>query len=264
MLDHPALSHDATEAIIRLLKEAIQLDPNDHNKYYLLGKTYFENNQFDQAQMAFQEADKLEPNQDYVLDKWAKALSELNRFEEALELYQRIPFRQRKGYILRDQGYLYYRTNDHEQAERILQQAILKDSRNHYGHFYLGLCYIATGKLSLAFRELREATRLKQRLYAKPFPEAQKALDDLLAKHPRIVDEPLKNGRQRGTVIRYVEDRGFGFIEADSNTQIFFHIKDCLGPNHIEKGIRVEFEEAMSEKGPKATRVMCIDSIKNG
>lgn len=47
LLDHPALSHDATEAIIRLLKEAIQLDPNDHNKYYLLGKTYFENNQFD-------------------------------------------------------------------------------------------------------------------------------------------------------------------------------------------------------------------------
>ena len=264
LIENPAkLSAGAIEAAVPLLKEAIQLDPDDHNKHYLLGKAYLEIGQPERSLSAFQEANRLKSNQDYILARWAMALDRLGRLEDAEKLYQCIPPRQRKGYILRNLGILYYRMNNYEQAIATLRQAVRKDARNHNGHYYLGLCYSATEKWGLAAKELREAIRLRQKHYGRPFPDAQGSLDELLAQHPEATTDSLKSGRQRGTVIKYFDDRGYGFIESDTGGETFFHIKDCQSGESMERGARVEFEAKMSDKGLRAIRVTRISTSKN-
>ncbi len=256
LIDYPTkLYSGAIEAAIILLKEATQLDPDDHNKHYLLGKAYLVDGQYEQALAAFQEADRLEPNQDCVLDKWAEALLQLDRLEDALKIYLRIPIRQRKDYILRNLGCLYHRLNRYDEAVETLQLAVRKNAQNHNGHYYLGLCYHDMGKLSQAAKELLEAIQLKRRFYKNSFPEAQKAIDELLAHHPELA--------KHGTISEYRDDRGFGFIESDAGKRIFFHIKDCRGNERIGKGFHVEFEEVASDKGPRAILITCIGNDKN-
>ena len=107
--EHRALRGSyAIDAAVTLLHEATCLDPGDHNKYYLLGKAYLAQGEFEKAQQALQEADRLDPNKDYVLDKLAEALLRLNRLQESLDVYLRIPTRLRKDYILRNMGRLYH------------------------------------------------------------------------------------------------------------------------------------------------------------
>ncbi|MDW8327162.1 MAG: tetratricopeptide repeat protein [Anaerolineales bacterium] len=260
-IENPRKIEGALEGAIRLLGEAISLDPQNHNAHYLLGKALLENGQAEQAIAAFQESDRLQPNQDYVLDRWGQALAQLKQFEEAEKIYQRIPPGQRKGYVLRNLGELQLKKGDYQRAITTLKQALQKDSRSHYGHYYLGLCYQKTSEWGLAVRELREAVRLRKKNHNVPFPEAQKAIDAILSEHPEAATVPQPtNTRQSGKVVKYLEDRGFGFIQGDNGEQIFFHFRDFRRDEKIEVGIRVEYEEAVGDKGPKAIKIKRIDS----
>ncbi len=62
---------------------------------------------------------------------------------------------------------------------------------------------------------------------------------------------------KKGTIERLVRDRGFGFIRGERGESIFFH-RSALPTgefDRLEQGDRVEFEDTMGDKGPKATRV---------
>jgi tetratricopeptide (TPR) repeat protein len=262
LIENPRKVDGAFEGAIRLLGEATKLDPQNHNAHYLLGKALLENRQAEKAIAAFQESDRLQPNQDYVLDRWGQALAELKQFEEAERVYQRIPPSQRKGYVLRNLGEMQFQRGDYQRAIATLKQALQKEGRSHYGHYYLGLCYQKTSEWGLAVRELREAVRLRQKNHNVPFPEAQKVIDEILSEHPEATTAPqVTNTCQRGKVVKYFDDKGYGFIQGTSG-QIFFHIKDCRRDEAMEVGIMVEYEEGISDKGPKAIKVKRIDSDK--
>jgi cold shock CspA family protein len=57
-----------------------------------------------------------------------------------------------------------------------------------------------------------------------------------------------------GIVKFYKEEKGFGFIGRDGGKgDIFFHISNCDEKiEALEKGDRVEFEEALSERTGKS------------
>lgn len=262
LIENPRKIERAFEGAIRLLGEAIQLDPQNHNAHYLLGKALLENNQAAEAIVAFQESDRLKPNQDYVLDRWGKALAKLKRIEEALVVYQRIPVNLRKDYILRNIGEIQFQRADYQDAILTLKQALQKNSRNHYGHYYLGLCYQRTNNWVLAVRELREAIHLRQKIYDVPYPEAQAVVDEILSAHPEAAhSSPTTVTRHQGKVVKYVEDRGFGFLQDDNGQQIFFHIKDFPRDEKIDVGMYFEYEEGVGDKGPKAIKIRRINSV---
>jgi tetratricopeptide (TPR) repeat protein len=263
LIENPRKIEGAFEGAISLLGEAIKLDPQNHNVYYLLGKALLEDKQAEQAISAFQESDRIEPNQDYVLDRWGQALAALKRFEEAEQIYQRIPVGQRKGYILRNIGKIQFQEGAYQRAITTLKQALQKDGRSHYAHYYLGLCYQKTNECGLAVRELCEAVRIRQKNHNVPFPEAQKAVDEILLEHPEAANAPqMTNARQRGKVVKFNADRGFGFIQGDNGVQIFFHFKDFPRDEKIEVGMRVDYEEGVGDKGPKAVKAKRADSGK--
>ena len=50
--------------------------------------------------------------------------------------------------------------------------------------------------------------------------------------------------RKTGTIIRWEKERAFGFIRSpDTVADVFFHLRDYLGPQPIQIGQPVEFDE---------------------
>ena len=63
-----------------------------------------------------------------------------------------------------------------------------------------------------------------------------------------------------GKIKRLVSDRVFGFIRAENETEYFFHKDDVKNASwdSLREGQNVEFEEAESTKGPRASDVFLI------
>ena len=62
-----------------------------------------------------------------------------------------------------------------------------------------------------------------------------------------------------GTIKR-LTDRGFGFIETASGTDMFFHMSNVEGVtfDQLQEGNRVSFEVGQGPKGPRAEQVRVI------
>jgi len=67
----------------------------------------------------------------------------------------------------------------------------------------------------------------------------------------------------KGKIIKYVEEKGFGFILDEKAGKRFFHISDTLNPLEIKEQLFVEFEPHESEKGLISTKIRITDSITN-
>ena len=63
-----------------------------------------------------------------------------------------------------------------------------------------------------------------------------------------------------GSVTRYLDLRGFGFIRRDDDgTDVFFHIKQCRDRSHLYRAHeRVEFETEVTGKGVQAVDVQLL------
>jgi CspA family cold shock protein len=71
----------------------------------------------------------------------------------------------------------------------------------------------------------------------------------------RFVKEPPP--RPMGTIARVFRTKGYGFIQADGDRQIYFHrdALDGLSFDEITKGLPVAFELEEGKEGPHAARV---------
>jgi cold shock protein len=68
--------------------------------------------------------------------------------------------------------------------------------------------------------------------------------------------------RQTGTVARFIEDKGFGFITPDAGGKdVFVHHSAIEGTGYktLSPGERVEFELVQDPKGPRAENLKRID-----
>ena len=65
----------------------------------------------------------------------------------------------------------------------------------------------------------------------------------------------------KGKIKSIIRERGFGFISAEDEREIFFHRSALEGENFdaLEEGNSVEFDV---EKGPKGPRAVKVRSIK--
>lgn len=56
-----------------------------------------------------------------------------------------------------------------------------------------------------------------------------------------------------GTITRFIEDKGFGFIKTEGSDDIFFHHSAFDG--EPREGMAVTFETESSDRGPRAKNV---------
>jgi CspA family cold shock protein len=65
-----------------------------------------------------------------------------------------------------------------------------------------------------------------------------------------------------GTIGRYFDQKGFGFIKPDAGEKdLFVHILEVKteGVSSLTEGQRVTYEEVEGQKGPKAVNVEIVD-----
>lgn len=68
--------------------------------------------------------------------------------------------------------------------------------------------------------------------------------------------------RETGTVARFMDEKGFGFITRDSGgADVFVHHTAIQGSGFktLAPGARVEFEVREEAKGPRAENVMTVE-----
>ena len=74
-------------------------------------------------------------------------------------------------------------------------------------------------------------------------------------------DEAQKMARETGTVQRFMDDKGFGFIKPDrGGKDVFVHFSAIGGAGFktLQQGQRVEFDIVDDPKGPRAANVAPI------
>jgi cold shock protein len=62
----------------------------------------------------------------------------------------------------------------------------------------------------------------------------------------------------KGTVAKWIDRKGFGFIKGEDGKDIFVHNSDIEGKNSLIEGEKVEFEVTAGDKGPRAVKVKPI------
>ena len=61
---------------------------------------------------------------------------------------------------------------------------------------------------------------------------------------------------KKGTVTKWISDRGYGFIETKKqNDHVFVHSRDLVRAAYLQEGEKVQFEVEQTKQGPKAIKV---------
>lgn len=68
-----------------------------------------------------------------------------------------------------------------------------------------------------------------------------------------------------GTIVRFDEIRGYGFVSPDAGGEdVFIHVNDLDFDKHLlMPGVRVDFVAEEGERGPKASHVKLLDQPKS-
>jgi len=70
------------------------------------------------------------------------------------------------------------------------------------------------------------------------------------------IGPPLSSRKLRGVVVKYIDHRGIGWITQEDGSELFFHIRDCIGMTTVESGAEVAYEVGTDRKGkPIAVKV---------
>ena len=62
----------------------------------------------------------------------------------------------------------------------------------------------------------------------------------------------------KGTVTRWLDGRGYGFIKGEDGKEVFVHNSEIQGKSSLREGEKVEFEVTEADRGPRAVKVKPI------
>jgi CspA family cold shock protein len=61
-----------------------------------------------------------------------------------------------------------------------------------------------------------------------------------------------------GTVIRWLDMRGYGFIKSEDGKEVFAHNSEIQGKSSLTAGEKVEFEVTDTGRGPRAVKIKSV------
>ena len=251
----------------RPLRAAVDVDGDDPDRRYELGKCLLQNEDVQEAIKQLEWANRVKPGTDYIVDRLARAYAKNGDLGAGEKLYQGIPRHRRRPFILKNLGKLHLEQGRVNEALEELQLAARKDSRNHNIQYLLGRAPESAGRGSEALLAYECGVNLKRKTYGSDFSEAQAAIERLGGESPAldrdsVPNEFLEPGEQMGVIAHYDTSRGFGFISCNGQ-EVFFHIT-AVGNSYMPRvGSSVAFRPEQSDRGPRAIRVRPFHSANH-
>jgi len=252
---------DVDEAL-RHLCESAEIAPTDPNSWYRLGRLLLDLGRLDEALEYLSKAESLAPTNEYILHKLAQVHLKKGEIDEALKRYEKVPNHRQSPYILRGMAQCYLANNQPMEAAKKLYRAIKKEPDKFYHYWDFAQALIALRATEQAIEALETTNRLFEQENGKSYKRATVRLEEIRANlqpGERIsFENPVSPVSTIcfGTITKYDDNRGFGFIKDQSDgAKVFFHIS-CLKERIPPKiGANVKFVRELGEKGPTASRV---------
>jgi tetratricopeptide (TPR) repeat protein len=158
------LLHDYADAD-KWLTKSVELDPNNFEAWYYLGRARYNEERFQDAVTAFQKCFALDPHNVKAEDNLGLSYAALNRRDEAAAAYQKAIALQSESLIkdsgpFIDLGTLLLDENHAEEALGYLSQGVAISPEESRGHAGLGKAYSKLNNFGKAQNELEKAVQL--------------------------------------------------------------------------------------------------------
>jgi tetratricopeptide (TPR) repeat protein/cold shock CspA family protein len=255
---------DAIESLVR----ALEIDSRNDDYKYSLGKALFGKGRYNEALEIIRGV----KNTYYVKELRASILYNLKKYDEALKIYLDLLGSRKKDYLYRDISQIYLEKNMLGESYQYALNAIKASHSNHKNHFLLAEIYHKAKLYYKAKSELEKAIELYGKKYSGAFTEAVELIQSIssqieeleITRDDETILEKLvgcpKQEIYRGTVTKYLSDKGYGFITAPDIGKCFFHISKIMKPQQINvcESCEVEFKLEQTEKGPVAVNIKLL------
>ncbi len=243
----------------KYVEKLIEIQPNEGMHYYCIGKIDLDEKKYESALSNFIKAKKYRFDS-WIDDKIAVCYVYLNKNEEALKIYNEIPFNKKTDYIHQHHGRLFLKLGNLESAKKELKNALSKPGQSKFNaHFYLAKVFEELKLYKNAIREYNEAIKTRKSEFDKDFPEAQERIKYIESNYKIDEREELEAYQdiQFGIVMKFFKEKGFGFIKSKDGKEYFFHIKGCRYKDPLVNDA-VKFEVVEGRKGLDAINVKKI------
>ena len=127
LLSRPQKTPDEVTESLQLLRESVEVTPNDHNSWYRVGNLLFDLKRYDEAFIHLKRAEELAPRNEYICHKIAQVHLKNGKPNEALQKYEKIPPHRQAPYLLRGIAQCYLGKGEPMEAAKRLHQAIKKE-----------------------------------------------------------------------------------------------------------------------------------------
>ncbi len=255
-------SSEEVSEVLECLCESAEAEPNDANSWYRLGSFLANLGKFDEALGYLERAEALAPRSEYICHKLAQVHLKKGNADEAFRRYGKIPLHRQAPYILRGMAQCHLSKGQPLDAAKKLNQAIKKEPDKFYHYWDFALALIDLKARDQAIEALEAANRSYQKEHGKSYRRALAKIEEVRSTLPpgaRIIFEnppPTVPAICLGTVTRYEQERGFGFIKDQSDgAKVFFHISHVKNRTSPQIGARVKFVRESGEKGLQTSRV---------
>lgn len=183
------------------LEDALKMDPANIEVRYHLGRVRYQQNQFDQAIVAFKEVLKLDPGNVKAQDNLGLSLEAENQLDPAIAEYRKAIALDRAATAHSEQPYLNLgallsKANKSEEAATLLVKAKEIDPKSSKIRYELGKAYFDLNRFEDSRREVEEAVRLDARnapahyLLGRVYQRTGKS--DLAAQEFKLTDELMR------------------------------------------------------------------------
>ncbi|SOD81918.1 Tfp pilus assembly protein PilF [Spirosoma fluviale] len=140
---------------------ALQLNPNNVEALTNRAALFYTQKAYEQAGEDIQRALRLNPKQDAALNNQSLLLARAGNFAEALTFVERaLTVQPRQPFYLNNKAYLLLKLNRPAEALPLVNESLQRDSQNAWAHQTLGLYYLSQQQIPPALAAFRQAEKL--------------------------------------------------------------------------------------------------------
>jgi len=244
---------------IELLTKATTLK-TDVNYQYQLSQAFFVKGDYAAAMDSLPSSSIDIPF--YVHELKAQILAEQGQTDDAISVLLRLVKTRRKDYLYQRIATYYLRQNNTTQAERYALLAVQTNNRNYKNYFVCGEVYRSKKQFKTTISFLQQAREKRQIQFGQDCPEAAKMIDLIMEETGNNPTDavfaclPEKTTIMRiGEIVKYNENKGYGFIEEENSVSYFFHVTQFPKGIPPSVGMKIRFKTEQTEKGWQATNI---------